>query len=146
VNHCAIGRSLGIERCGTANVPGYDSCDKHEPSRAEQRRQQASEAAKRSHAARLQPLKLGPEFDAPDLSTPTSRTSLRAAVMSARRRGDIDDKAAGTLLAAIEGAMRDDRATRGPRGSGAGAPPAPLVVEIPQYTNGQHVEAEASRD
>jgi hypothetical protein len=51
----------------------------------------------------------------PDFSTSSSRTRYRELVAGARAHGRCDDKAAGTLLSAVDGAMKDqDKPTKTP--------------------------------
>ena len=73
---------------------------------------QGSRAARISHAPRALTL-MGQEWkpgEYPDFTTTAARVHFRELVATARSRGEIDDKAAATLLRAVDGAARDDQA------------------------------------
>jgi hypothetical protein len=122
---CLIGRDRGL-RCLPV-IPGTPWCAKHHPERAGQRSAQGREAA----LTRTRPPSgFGPEWEDPDFKTTEARIAFREAVAGARGRKQLDDKASATLLAACDGAMKDEHAARPAKGD---APQAPLIVEIQKF-------------
>jgi hypothetical protein len=81
----------------------------------------------------------GPEWDRPDFTSSEARIRFREEVAVARGRGDLDDKAATTLLKACDGAMADDQtkdAKPAPQTlivemPGGGDDEAPMILEVP---------------
>jgi hypothetical protein len=127
---CIVGQERG-QRCLPV-VPGSPYCDNHNPDRRERRLEITRKAARRSHEGRQPaPLDLPPEGMTPDYSTPASRTRYREVVASARAHGKLDDKAAATLLAAVDGAMKDQ-----PKA------PARLVPAVDVWRSGTAGQAE----
>jgi hypothetical protein len=129
---CARGLDLG-RPCMLPADPATGLCQRHDPARADERRFQALQAARVSHAPRALRL-FGPEWADPDFKSAEARIAFREAVAGARGRGELDDRSAITLLRACADAAADD-----PPQKSAAAPP--LVVEVARFSPGAEPEA-----
>jgi hypothetical protein len=132
---CTRGVELGAP-CALPADPATGLCQRHDPTRAEERRFQALQAARVSHAPRALRL-FGPEWADPDFKSAEARIAFREAVAGARGRGELDDRSAITLLRACDGAMADDP----PQKSTA---PPPVVVEVARFSPGAEPEPNES--